>query len=188
MDLAIPARIDGDLALHRNPTMHRILSTTALIAGFAAALLAADMAKVGDVMIHEAWVRASLGQAPNSTAYMTLETMGVAPDRLIGAATPVAEKAELHTHIMEGGVARMRPIEAIEVAPGAPTVLAPGGAHIMLMGLNRKLEEGSTIPLTLVFENAGEVTLDVPVQGMGEMGHGGHGSTGHGDPDAPATE
>lgn len=172
--------------------MHRLVVTTALVGGFAAALLAADMAAamaadvatVGDVMIHQPWVRASLGQAPNSAAYMTLETMGDEPDRLLGGSSPVAGKVQLHGHIMEGGVAKMRPIEAIEIAPGTPSVLEPGGMHLMLMGLTQKLEEGGTMPLTLVFENAGEVTLDVPIQGVGGMDHGSHGSTGHGAPPA----
>jgi copper(I)-binding protein len=153
--------------------------------GLAVTAWAADVAQVGDIAIREPWVRASLGNAPNSAAYMTLETTGASPDRLIGGSTPAAERVELHTHIMEGGVAKMRPIDAIEVAPGAPTVLAPGGAHVMLSGLTRKLEAGTTVPLTLVFEHAGAVTLKVPVQGVmagagpghdGEMDHGDHGS------------
>jgi copper(I)-binding protein len=154
-----------------------MLSSLALVVGFAVSALAADTAKVGNVMIHEPWARASIGNAPNSAAYMTLEIMGEEPDWLIGGSSAVAEKAELHTHLMEGGVAKMRPVDAIEVAPGTPTVLEPGGLHIMLIGLTEKIEEGSTVPLTLVFENAGEVTLDVPVKGMagqGSMDHGAH--------------
>lgn len=154
--------------------MHRIVVTALLSAGFAASLLAAEMAEVGDVMIQQPWARASIGKAPNSAAYMTLEVMGDEADRLIAVASPLAAKAELHTHLMEGGVAKMRPVDAIEVAPGAPTVLAPGGLHIMLMGLSEPLVEGATIPLTLTFERAGEITLEAPVVGLGaDMGHGG---------------
>jgi periplasmic copper chaperone A len=162
--------------------MHRIAITTIVIAGFAAPLLAADMAKVGDIMIHEPWVRASLGAAPNSAAYMTLETVGSEPDRLVGGSSPAASKVEPHAHIMEGGVAKMRPVEAIEVAPGTPTVLEPGGLHLMLVGLTEKLEDGGTIPLTLVFETAGEITLEVPIKGMAAAT--GHGAMHH---DAPRT-
>lgn len=163
--------------------MHGSVIAVAFVGGFATSLLAADMAKVGEIMIHQPWARASLGNAPNSAAYMTLETMGAEPDRLISGSTPVAKKVELHTHVMEGGVAKMRPVAAIEVAPGEPTVLEPGGLHIMLRGLTQKLDAGTTMPLTLVFEHAGEVTLDVPVKGMaggpsqgggGSMDHGGH--------------
>lgn len=141
--------------------------------------LGADAARVGDITIVDPWVRASLGNAPNSVAYMRLETEG-APDRLVGAETPVAERVGLHTHLMEDGVARMRPIDAIEVAPGAPTVLEPGGLHLMLMGLTQRLEVGAAVPLTLAFEDAGSVELEVPVRGMAGSAQdsGGHGRSG----------
>jgi hypothetical protein len=150
--------------------------------GLAVAAAAAEVAKVGDITIQEPWARASLGNAPNSAAYMTLQNMGATPDRLIGGSTPVATKVELHTHVMEGGIAKMRPVDGIEVAPGAPTVLEPGGAHVMLSGLTQKLEAGATVPLTLVFEHAGEVALEVPVEGvMAGAGPGHDGSRDHGE-------
>ena len=151
----------------------------------AVAAPAADTAKVGDIAIDQPWARASLGNAPNSAAYMILQNTGAMPDRLIGGSTPVATQVQLHTHVMEGGVAKMRPVDAIEVAPGQPTVLEPGGAHVMLQGLTQKLEEGTTMPLTLVFEHAGKVMLEVPVEGImagrgpghdNSMDHGEHGS------------
>jgi hypothetical protein len=155
----------------------------ALMAGLAGSALAADVAQIGEVMIHEPWARASIGNAPNSAAYMVLETTGEEPDRLVGSSSPVAEQAQLHMHIMDGGVARMRPADAVEVAPGAPTVLEPGGLHIMLIGLRQKLAPGDRVPLTLVFEHAGEITIEVPVRGMAGMsGHGGHGATGGDQP------
>lgn len=126
----------------------------------------AGMASVGDIIIHDGWARASIGRAPNSAAYMTVMTKGEAPDQLISAATSVAEAAELHNHIMEGDVAKMRPVEAIEVKPGEPAMLAPGGFHVMLMGLKQKLNEGEVFPLTLTFEKAGEVTLEVPIRSI----------------------
>lgn len=154
--------------------MRSVVAAGVLILGLTGTAGAAGMAQVGEVMIHEAWARASLGNAPNSAAYMVLETEGTEPDRLVASSTPVAEKAELHSHSMEGGVAKMRPVEAVEVAPGAPTVLEPGGLHVMLIGLKQRLVEGETVPLTLVFEQAGEVTVDLPVRGM--SGHSGHGA------------
>ena len=132
--------------------------------GLAVAAAAADVAKLGDITIQEPWARASLGNAPNSAVYMTLQNTGAAPDRLVGGSTPAAERVELHTHVMPGGVAKMRPVDGIEVAPGAPTVLEPGGVHVMLRGLTRKLEAGTSVPLTLAFEHAGAVTLEVPVE------------------------
>ena len=139
-----------------------------------------NMAKAGNVMIHEPWARASLGQTPNSAAYMVLEITEGEPDRLVSGSSPVANKVELHTHLMEDGVAKMRPVEVIEIAPGAPAVLKPGGLHLMIMGLVQKLEAGQTMPITLVFENGGEVTLEVPIKGLGEAGQAAHGSMSHG--------
>jgi copper(I)-binding protein len=157
--------------------VRRLAAAGVLILGLAGAAAAAEMAQVGAVTIHDAWARASLGTAPNSAAYMTLETAGAELDRLVASSTPVAEKAQLHGHGMAGDVARMRPVDAVEVAPGTPTVLGPGGLHIMLIGLRQKLAAGDTIALTLVFEQAGEVTLEVPVRGMAAMGgHSGHGA------------
>jgi copper(I)-binding protein len=145
-----------------------------VIGGLAGLVRAEPIATVGTVAIHDAWARASLGQTGTSAAYMTLETSGEEADRLIAAASPVAATAELHTHLMDGGVARMRPVAAVEIAPGAPTVLEPGGLHIMLIGLEEKLVEGATLPLSLTFEEAGTIDLEVPIRGVGGMGHGGH--------------
>lgn len=165
----------------RAPSLPSLAGAVGLaIALVTAHALAAGMASVGEITIHDPWVRASLGNAPNSAAYMRLEDTGNEADRLIGGSTMAAEEVQLHTHLMENGIAKMRPVEAIEVAPGTPTVLQPGGLHIMLVGLTGPLEEGSTISLTLTFERAGEVTLDVPVAGLAgpasmsheEMEHG----------------
>ena len=133
--------------------------------------------KLGDVVIDHPWARASAGAATNGAAYMVITTSGAAPDQLIGASTPIAEKAELHTHLMEGDVMRMRAVKAIEVNPGEPVTLKPGGLHVMLMGLKAPLKEGEQFPLTLTFEKAGSVTIDVAVEAAGASGYhdeGGH--------------
>jgi len=159
--------------------MRWFLVAGGVIAALAGSAPAADAAQVGPVRIHEPWARASIGSAPNSAAYMTLETTAEEPDRLVASRSPVAERTELHSHVMDGGVARMRPVDAVEVAPGTPTVLAPGGLHLMLIGLKQKLAPGDSVPLTLVFEHAGEITIEAPVRGMAGMsGHGDHGAMG----------
>ena len=147
-------------------------------AGVAVVLLAVSrmaaaepMASVGEIAISDAWARASLGQMKTSAAYLTLEVTGDRVDRLIAVASPVAEKAALHAHVMDGGVARMRPVAAIEIAPGAPIVLEPGGLHIMLIGLGQRLIEGEILPLSLTFERAGTVEIEVPIKGMAGMSH-----------------
>ena len=73
-------------------------------------------------------------------------------------------------------MAKMRPVAAIEIAPGEPTVLEPGGMHIMLIGLRDKRVEGDPLPLSLTFESAGAIELQVPIRGVGTgMSHGGPG-------------
>jgi copper(I)-binding protein len=158
----------------------RILLTAAalLLAAHAPGATGAD---TGNVVIEDAWARASIGGAPTSVAYMTIEVAGEEADRLVGAETPVAQSVVLHAHTMADGIARMRPVAEIEVEPGAPTVLAPGGLHLMLIGLEHELEEGTRLPLTLVFERAGRVELEIPVRGIaGARPHGGHRQHGHG--------
>ena len=146
-----------------------------VMCGLAGLAEAKSVASIGGITIREAWARASMGQTGTSAVYVTLEASAGHGDRLVAAASPDARSAELHTSIMEDGVAKMRPLAAIEVAPGEPTVLEPGGPHIMLVGLGGKLVEGDTLPLSLTFEHAGTVELQVPVRGMGGgMSHGGH--------------
>ena len=127
--------------------------------------------KVGAISIDHPWARASMGMAKAGAAYMVLTNDGSAPDRLVSASAEVSETVELHTHLMEDGVMRMRQVQAIEVAPGAPSVLEPGGLHVMLIGLKEPLTAGESFPMTLTFEQAGEITVEVAVEAMG----GGHG-------------
>jgi periplasmic copper chaperone A len=80
----------------------------------------------------------------------------------------VADKAELHTNIDDNGVMRMRRVDAAEIAPGSSTRLTPSGLHMMLVGLKQSLKKGTAFPLTLVFEKAGKMTVQVAVQGPGD--------------------
>ncbi len=147
--------------------MTRLVSICATLA--AAAVLAATPALAGDIVIEKPWARASAGMAKAGAAFMVLRNEG-ATDRLVSASAGVAKVAELHTHIKDGDVMRMRRVETIEVTGGAVTTLAPGGLHVMLMGLHGPLEEGTSFPLTLTFERAGPMTVDVMVMKAGAMG------------------
>ena len=120
--------------------------------------------KLGDLLIEHPWARASIGQVPNGAAYMTIMTEGREVDRLLAVETVVARRAELHSHLMDGGIMRMRPVDAVEIAPGEPAMLQPGGLHVMLMGLKAPLVEGETFALTLVFERAGRVEVEVQIE------------------------
>ena len=155
-----------------------------LIAGAAAAQTTA-------VAVTEIWARASPGKADNGAAYLTIEAPTT--DRLTGVSTPVAKKAELHMMTMErttdGGVMRMRPLAGIDLPPGRKITLKPGGAHIMLVGLNQPLRPGQSFPLTLHFEKAGDSEVTVAIVKAGAMGpesHTGPGAPLHGQSPIPA--
>lgn len=128
----------------------------------------------GDLVIENPWARESVTRT--GAAYLTVRNDGSEDDRLIGVASEVAEEAELHTSVVEDGVMRMRPAEAVEVPAHGEAVLEPGGLHVMLVGLRAPLEEGGSFPLTLVFENAGEVEVTATIEDIAQGGAGhGHG-------------
>jgi hypothetical protein len=143
----------------------------ALILGLpASAALAHHDATVGDLAIGHPWTRAA-GANANGAGFLTLRNNGAAPDRLVSATSPAARVVELHTHIREGDVMRMRPVADIPVPPGQTVQLRPGGLHIMLIGLNEPLRQGASVPLTLRFERAGEVQVTLSVESAGARGH-----------------
>lgn len=125
----------------------------------------------GDIHIIEPWSRPLPAVSANGAAYMTLVNKGTAPDRLLSVSTPAARKAEIHTHTMEGGMMKMRPLDHIDIEPGEPSVLQPGGTHVMLIGLKEPLVEGKSFPLTLNFERAGAVEVTVIIAEPDGMRH-----------------
>ena len=133
-----------------------------------AASAGADEFKVGDVTIVRPWTRATTVQT--GAGYMTLRIAGPAPDRLVKVTSADAERVEIHTMSMDGGVARMREVPGIDIRPGAATQLKPGGYHLMLVGLRRPLREGESIRLALTFEKAGMVEVDATVEKAGAPG------------------
>ena len=143
-----------------------------LVFALGAAPAAAHDYRAGTIFIDHPWAPESIGPAPTGAVYMTLINEGAEADRLIGAATPAAAEAPLHSNSVEDGVMRMRSRKAIEVAPGAPLALQPGGAlHIMLIGLKAPLKAGARLPLTLTFEKAGPVEVEAVVQKPRDGGH-----------------
>jgi len=120
--------------------------------------------KVGDLHIGHPYARSTPPGAKVGGAYLSINNKGKAADRLVRASSPRAGSVELHTMSMDGNVMRMRQVPAIEVAPGATVKLAPGGLHVMLQELKQPLKKGERFPLTLVFERAGEVKVDIVVE------------------------
>ena len=155
------------------------------LSGFNAPAAFAHDYKLGALSIAHPWARASAGPARNGAAFLVIENAGAA-DRLIAVSGEVSERAELHSHMMEGDVMKMRRVEAVEVPANGTAALQPGGLHIMLIGLKQPLQEGERFPLTLTFKAAGEIVVEVAVEGVAGMGPQGgteHEDTGHGGMD-----
>jgi hypothetical protein len=132
----------------------------------------AATAETATLELKDAWARATPGGAQTAAAYLTIESPTA--DRLTGADTPVAAKAELHIMKTENGVMKMRPLADIDLPAGKPITLKPGAMHIMLMGLKAPLRPGQSFPLTLHFAKAGTREVNVAVEKVGAMGMPGH--------------
>ena len=128
--------------------------------------------------IEAAWARATPGKAKNGGAYVTIVNPGAEADWLLGAKADVAKRVEIHTHLNENGVMRMREVKSIDLPVGGKIHMKPGGYHVMFLGLHKPLKKGERFPVTLVFEKAGEVKTHVKVRAVGAMGHGGRGHHG----------
>jgi len=138
------------------------------IASFSTAILVSmtlAAPALADVVIHDAYVRTSGPTARTGAAFMEIVNETDQADRLIAAASDMAAKVELHTHIKTSdGVMQMRPVEnGFAVAAGETHLLQRGGDHVMFMGLTRSLAQGDIVELTLTFENAGDIVVEVPV-------------------------
>lgn len=130
----------------------------------------------GDLTIDHPMAFETAPTAMAGGGYLTITNAGDEPDRLIGISSAFP-RTELHTTEERDGVARMRPLEAIEIAPGETVALEPGGHHVMFMGLGGDpFEVGEEIPATLSFERAGEVDVMFVVEPREPDGHEGHGT------------
>ena len=149
-----------------------LLALVFLCAGFSVSN--ADEIKAGDLVISQAWSRATPSGAKAGAGYLTIENKGTAPDRLIGGSADVAGKIEIHEMAMSNGVMKMRPLDkGLEISPGKTVKLAPGGYHVMLMDLKSQLKQGDKLPITLEFEKAGKVTVSFDVESVGAQGPAG---------------
>lgn len=124
--------------------------------------------KLGALEISQPWARATAPTAPAGGGYLSITNKGPTPDRLVSVRSPAADKIEVHEMKMDGNIMRMREVEhGLEIAPGATVKLAPGGFHLMMMGLKGPLKQGTRVPLTLTFEKAGSIDVELAVGGMG---------------------
>ena len=111
----------------------------------------AVLAQPPAVEVSNAWARATVRLQSTAGAYLDIRSRDAA--RLVGAASPYADTAEIHHTVHEAGIVRMSPVKAIELPAGETVRLAPGGYHIMLRGLRRQLKQGESVPLTLRVES-----------------------------------
>jgi copper(I)-binding protein len=154
------------------------IACAALLSALFAAPARAEEVKAGDLVITQAWSRATPGGAKIAGGFLTIENKGSAADRLIGGSGDVAAKVEVHEMTMNNGVMTMRPLDkGLTIEPGKAVKLAPGGYHLMLFDLKSPLKQGDKVPLTLEFERAGKVKLSFEVQGVGAQGPAAAGSS-----------
>ena len=151
-----------------------MLSGLVLMAGLAGSVARADDVKAGDLVISQAWSRATPNGAKIGAGYLTIENKGTAADKLVGVSGDVSPRIEVHEMSMNNGVMKMRPVDGgLTIDPGKTVKLAPSGYHLMIMDLKSQLKQGDKLPLTLQFEKAGKVAVTLDVQGVGAQGPGG---------------
>jgi periplasmic copper chaperone A len=158
--------------------MNRFVRGFLVLATAAWLPIASAAAQTGQVEVTDAWARPTIGQARNGAAYMRLTNRGQSAEKLVAVSSPVAGKVELHTTVRDGEVLRMREVPSVELKPGEAVAFAPGGLHIMLVGVREPLKAGQQFPMTLRFESGAQqqVTVAVrqgaaPAQGHGEHKH-----------------
>ncbi len=134
--------------------------------GIAAAIAAPAWSQT---TVKDGWVRGTVPQQKASGAFMQITS--AQGGRLVGVSSPVAGVSEIHQMKMDGGMMKMGAIAALELPPGQPVELKPGGYHVMLMDLKRQLQAGDSVPLTLTVEGRDgkkeTLTLQLPVKALG---------------------
>lgn len=129
-----------------------LLFSTAVLAG------AADK-----VTAQDPYVRLAPPGAPATGAFMVLKNGGDKDVKVVKAENPLSRVTELHNHINDNGVMRMRPVPAIDIKAGGEAVLKPGGLHVMLIDLKAPMREGDTVPITLNFDDGSSKTVEAKV-------------------------
>ena len=142
------------------------LRTLLLLAGLLSTPLLAQAHeyKAGKIEIDHPWSREMPPSAPNAAAFFTLHNQGETADRLLAASSPQAQKVELHEHVHQDGLMKMQQVQGVDVPAGGEVKFVPMGYHVMLFGVKQQLKDGERFPLTLRFEKAGEVQVEVAVQ------------------------
>jgi len=157
----------------------RAMACAILLAGLFAAPARAEEVKAGDLVITQAWSRATPGGAKVAGGFLTIENRGATADRLIGGSAEICEKIQVHEMSMNNGVMTMRQLDkGLAIEPGKTVTLAPGGVHLMMLNPKSPLRQGDKVPVTLEFEKAGQVGVSLDVQSVGAQAPVGAGSAG----------
>ena len=145
-------------------------SNFALIAALTA-FLSSSPAPAHDIAVKQAWSRATPKGAKVAGGYLAIENRGIQPDRLLSASSSAAAKVEIHQMALQDGIMTMRPLDdGLTIPADATVALAPGGDHIMFVGLNAPFEEGQRVPVSLNFERAGKIDTTFEVGSVGAKG------------------
>jgi periplasmic copper chaperone A len=151
--------------------MRQIFVAAAMVIATVPAL-AHETSNAGVTVAHP-WARATPGGATVGAAYLEIKTAAGVDDTLVSISSPIAGRVELHTHLMEGDIMKMRRVENLPLKSETSTVLQPRGDHVMLMDLKQPLKEGDLIKLVLTFAKAGPLEIEATVEPIGAMGpHG----------------
>ena len=132
-------------------------------------LLFASSPALAQIQIEKPWTRASAPAAKVAGGYMLIRNAGATADRLVAVSSPAAAKVEMHVHVNDNGVMKMREVRGYDVPAKGSFELKPGGAHLMFVDIKRPLKEGDKLPVKLKFEKAGEVSAEFQVGGMGAL-------------------
>ena len=119
------------------------------------------------MQIERPWVRATAPGAQVAGGYLVIRNQGATADRLVSASSPMAAKVELHVHVNDNGVMKMREVRGYDVPAKGSFELKPGGAHLMFMDISRPFKEGEKLPVKLKFEKAGELSAEFQVGRLG---------------------
>lgn len=130
-----------------------------LLRALAFALALAAGPAWSQVEIETPWVRATAPGVKLAAGYMTIRNKSSQPERLVGGETPAAARVEMHVHIRDGDILRMREVKGYDIPAQGRFQLRPGGAHLMFVDIKRPLKEGDQVPVRLKFGRAGEVEV-----------------------------
>lgn len=151
-----------------HPHVRTVFFTAALTLAGATDLADAHEHKTGSLRIVHPWVRATPTGAQVAGGYVTIINTGSVPDWLLGGTLAKGARTDVHATSIEGGIARMRPVEGgLEIKPGRTVKLAPGGYHLMFLDLKGPFVDGEMVEGTLHFQKAGNVPVEFEVQSVG---------------------